>query len=208
MTDATQAPRRSPPSKSSRPAIFLDRDGTLIREANYLSDPDQVVLLPGVPQALRTLVDLGYLLVVITNQSGIARGFFDEAAYRRVAARFDHLLEAEGVSLAATLHCPHHPEFSGPCDCRKPGLALYRQAIEQLDLEAGASHFVGDKLSDVLPAQAFSGTGWLVRTGHGRASEAAADVPSWVQVVDDLTAVSMRLRREGPPRLDVVHGAL
>lgn len=185
----------------SRRAAFLDRDGTLIRDAHYLSDPDQVELLPGVVTALRRLRELGYRLVVITNQSGIARGYFDEAAYARVAARLDAHLADEGVVLDLSLHCPHHPEFSGPCACRKPGLALYEEAAARLGLDSSASIFVGDKASDVEPAQAFGGRAWLVRTGEGRRTEASDRVPAGVRVVDDLGAVVGELERgsSGPP---------
>lgn len=177
------------------PAAFLDRDGTLIRDAHYLSDPDLVELLPGIPRALRRLRELGYRLVVITNQSGIARGYFDEAAYARVAARLDELLATEGVRLDLTLHCPHHPDFTGPCACRKPGLGLYHEAVARLRLDPSNSLFVGDKPSDVEPARAFGGRGWLVRTGEGRRSETSGACPEGARVVDDLAAVVRDLDR-------------
>ncbi|MGD8278025.1 MAG: HAD family hydrolase, partial [Gemmatimonadota bacterium] len=130
-------------SATRRRAVFLDRDGTILVEKNYLSDPDEVELIPGAADALRHLRDAGYVLVVITNQSGIARGYFDEPEYRAVERRMEELLEAEGVALDGSEHCPHHPQFTGPCECRKPGLALFRKAAETLDIELAASAFIG-----------------------------------------------------------------
>lgn len=184
-------------------AAFLDRDGTLIREADYLADPKGVELLPGVPGALRRLRDLGYRIVVVTNQSGIARGLYDHDDYRRVAARLDELLAAHGTPVDLTLHCPHHPEFGGPCPCRKPALGMYREAAERLGLSLAGSLYVGDKPSDVLPALALGGAGWLVRTGYGAEAEAAGRVPHGVRVADDLAAVARLAdpaRPTEPPR--------
>jgi D-glycero-D-manno-heptose 1,7-bisphosphate phosphatase len=177
-------------AEGRRRAVFLDRDGTLIREADYLSDPEGVELLPGVPEALRALRDAGYALVIVTNQSGIARGLYGADDYRRVAARLDEVLERVGASVDATYHCPHHPDFSGSCDCRKPGLGMYREAAEALRLDLARSWYVGDKATDVLPAAETGGRGLLVRTGYGRATEEAGGLPANVVVVDDLRAAA------------------
>ena len=182
-----------------RPAVFLDRDGTLIREAEYLADPDGVELLPGVPEALRALRAAGYALVVVTNQSGIARGLYDEHDYRRVADRLDDMLARAGASVDATYHCPHHPDHGPPCDCRKPALGMHRRAADQLKLDLAASWYVGDKASDVEPAHAVGGRGILVRTGYGRRTEAGGDLPPGTAVVDDLPAAAA-LILAGPPR--------
>ena len=176
------------------PAVFLDRDGTLIRDAHYPSDPDQVEILPGVPEALRILRAAGFRLVVVTNQSGLARGRITPEQYRAVAARVDRLLEAAGSSVDATFFCPHHPEFSGPCPCRKPGLGLHREAARKLGLDLARSWYVGDKLADVLPALETGGSGVLVRTGYGAGIEAEGGVPDGVEVVDDLLAAAVRIR--------------
>ncbi len=175
---------------AGRPAVFLDRDGTLIEEREYLSDPEQVRLVPGAADALRRLGEAGFALVVVTNQSGIARGFFTEADYRAVAARVEALLAAEGASLDGTYHCPHHPEVMGPCACRKPGVKLYRDAARALGLAPERSYFVGDKASDVEPAGTLGGTGVLVRTGYGAEAEEEGRVPEGVRVVDDLAAAA------------------
>ncbi|MDF1506329.1 HAD family hydrolase [Roseisolibacter sp. H3M3-2] len=145
-----------------RPAVFLDRDGTLIDDEHYLSDPDRVRLRPGVARALVRLREAGLALVVVTNQSGIARGMFGEAEYEAVRARLDALLAAGGASLDASYHCPHHPDFGPPCACRKPGIALYQQAASEHALDLARSAFVGDKLRDVSPAARFGGLGVLV----------------------------------------------
>jgi D-glycero-D-manno-heptose 1,7-bisphosphate phosphatase len=175
---------------SKRRAVFLDRDGTLIREADYLADPDGVELLPGVPDALRRLRAGGLALVIVTNQSGIARGLYTEDDYRRVAARLTKVLASEGASVDATFRCPHHPEHSGQCPCRKPGLGMHREAADLLGLDLACSYFVGDKLSDVEAARAAGGQGILVRTGYGASTESSGGVPPEVIVVDSLVEVS------------------
>jgi len=145
-----------------RPAAFLDRDGTLIHDAHYLRDPAQVKLIDGVPAALHSLAKAGFALVVITNQSGIARGLLSEADYEAVRARLDVILANEGITLDASLHCPHEPSISGPCDCRKPGTLLYEQAIAALNLDASRSLFAGDRWRDVAPGLTLGGTAVLV----------------------------------------------
>lgn len=147
---------------SGRVAAFLDRDGTIIRDANYVRDPKDVVLLPGAVDAIRRLNDRGIVVVVVTNQSGIARGYLDLADYRRVEARVSSLLQEQGARVDATYMCPHHPDITGPCDCRKPGLGLYRQAIAEHRLDASRSLFVGDRWRDVAPGLALGGFGVML----------------------------------------------
>lgn len=165
------------------PAVFLDRDGTLIEERSYLADPAGVRLLPGVVDGLRALRAAGYKLIVITNQSGIARGLINEAQYERVRARLDALLALGGVALDAVYHCPHHPAITGACACRKPGVELYERAATDHAIDLHRSAFVGDKPADVEPADVLGGRAILVRTGYGRMNEGA--VGAQVQVVDD-----------------------
>ena len=145
-----------------RPAAFLDRDGTIIVDVDYPSRPEDVRLLPGAAAAVRRLNERGIPAIVVTNQSGIARGLLDEAAYQRVRARVDELLAAEGARLDASYHCPHHPDFGIACDCRKPGTALYQRAARDLALDPRASLFVGDRLRDVLPTLTLGGRGMLL----------------------------------------------
>lgn len=177
------------------PAVFLDRDGTLITEHHYLADPDRVALVPGAVEALRSLRAAGYLLVVVTNQSGIAKGMYTLDEYRRVAARVDGVLKEAGVPVDATRFCPHHPDAVPPCSCRKPATGMHRDAARELGIDLARSWYVGDKASDVLPAAALGGRGILVRTGHGRAWEGR--VPHGVEVVDDLPAAARSILSDG-----------
>jgi len=180
-----------------RPAAFIDRDGTVIDEREYLADPAGVVILPGAIAGLKTLMDEGFALVLVTNQSGIARGYYTVDDYAAVAARLSEMLEAEGVQVEGTYFCPHHPDVTGPCDCRKPATGMYRQAAAALGLDLERSSYIGDKLSDVLPALELGGRGVLVRTGYGR--ELEAEAPDAVHVVDDLQAAAA-LIVSGPVR--------
>lgn len=157
-----------------RAAAFLDRDGTIIRDTDFVGSPDEVELLDGAASAIRALNQAGIPAIVITNQSGIARGYFSRADYDRVQARLDELLRAAGARVDATYVCPHHPDITGPCECRKPGTLLFRQAAEELGLDLASSWYIGDKLRDVLPAKEFGGTGLLVRSERTPEKDVAA----------------------------------
>jgi len=176
---------------ANRPAAFLDRDGTIIVDRDYPHDPEQVELIPGAAEAMRRLARAGYALVVITNQSGIARGLYDQAAYLAVHARMAERLAAQGVTLDGQWHCPHHPDFTGPCDCRKPGLRLFHDAAETLDIDLQRSVWIGDRLTDVTPALALGGRAVLVGTGYGAGQ--AADAPPEVETAADLGAAATRI---------------
>lgn len=155
-------------SAEPRPrAVFLDRDGTVISEKEYLADPDLVELVPGAIEALRLFRDAGYKLVIVTNQSGIARGVYALADYRAVEARLEHVLAEHGIELHGVFFCPHHPDITGPCECRKPGLGMYREAERKLGVDLAGSVYIGDRIKDVQPAVALGGRGILVRTGYG-----------------------------------------
>lgn len=176
------------PESSGRRAIFLDRDGTLIEEGEYISDPARVRLLPGVPDALKRFRSAGFLLVVVTNQSGIARGLLSEEQYRAVADRLDFILNGHGAPLDATYYCPCHPDMSdGSCECRKPGTGMYERAQADLSIDLADSVFVGDKLSDVQACHTLGGSGYLVRTGYGAS---IATAPEGVTICTDLQAVA------------------
>lgn len=142
---------------TGRAAAFLDRDGTIIRDANYIRDPDDVELLPGAAAAIRRLNLLGVAVIVVTNQSGIARGTITPEDYAAVRARLDALLANQGARVDATYACPHHPDFSGSCECRKPGVALFRKAIAAHGLDPAASVYIGDRWRDVAPALTLGG---------------------------------------------------
>ncbi|MDR1922140.1 MAG: lipopolysaccharide heptosyltransferase II [Candidatus Adiutrix sp.] len=160
------------------PAVFLDRDGTINYEAGYLSRPEDLKLLPGAARAIAALNRSGFKVVVVTNQSGLARGYFSLADLERVHLRLRELLAAEGAGLDGLYFCPHHeegcvPEFARPCDCRKPGLALFELAARELRLDLARSFWVGDRLRDIEAADIFGGRGVLTTTGYGLAEAAA-----------------------------------
>lgn len=193
MTEATHDPGKTirgvgDEAVGSRRAAFVDRDGTLIQEKEYLADPEGIRLVPGAVEALRSLREAGLAIVVVTNQSGIARGLYAEEDYRAVARRLDRILEEAGVAPDGTYYCPHHPRFTGPCPCRKPGTGMYREAAEDLDLALQGSYYIGDRVKDTVPARVLRGNGILVRTGFGRDEE--ADAREDVVVVDDLPAAA------------------
>ncbi|NJD09591.1 MAG: HAD family hydrolase [Gemmatimonadetes bacterium] len=172
-------------------AVFVDRDGTLIVERCYLADPAGVELLPETGAALRRLQHAGFALVLVTNQSGIARGYYSAADFLAVQRRLSDLLGREGVSFDGVYYCPHHPDFGPSCDCRKPATGLFRRAALDLDIDLQGSAYIGDRIADVEPAAAFGGRGFLVRTGYG-AAQAPAAAP-WIQVVRDLAEAAEML---------------
>lgn len=181
------------PESVGRPAAFLDRDGTLIAEREYLADPAGVELIPGAADALRRLAAAGYRLVIVTNQSGIARGYYGEAEFRAVQRRVEERFAEAGIHFDGVYHCPHHPEITGACECRKPGLGMYRRAARELGLDLARSIYVGDRPSDVLPALELGGMGFLVLTGYGALH--SAEAPREVVVADDLAAVAEAVKR-------------
>jgi D-glycero-D-manno-heptose 1,7-bisphosphate phosphatase len=128
----------------------------------YLKDPDQLRLLPGAAEAIRRLNQHGLLVLVVTNQSGIARGLLSLDDYHRTELRLDRLLDRAGARIDRHYFCPHLPELTGPCRCRKPGTLLYRQAAAEFDLELDRSWWIGDRLRDVVPAEALGGRGILL----------------------------------------------
>ncbi|NPB09156.1 MAG: D-glycero-beta-D-manno-heptose 1,7-bisphosphate 7-phosphatase [Thermodesulfobacteria bacterium] len=149
-----------------KPVVFLDRDGTIIEEVGYLRRPEEVKLLPRVPEALRLLKEAGLALVVITNQSGIARGYFDEETLARIHERLKELLAEHGVELDGIYYCPHHPEEG--CSCRKPKTGLAERAAKELGLDLKRAFVVGDRDVDVALGKNLGATSVLVLTGYGR----------------------------------------
>jgi len=138
----------------SNKAIFMDRDDTLIEDPGYLSDPDQVKLLPGVPWALIQLKDMGYKLVVVTNQSAVARGIITEAVLRKIHDRLEQLLAQQDAYLDAIYYCPYHPEgsvakFRRDSDCRKPNPGMLLMAADELDIDLAESWMIGNAAHDV-----------------------------------------------------------
>jgi D-glycero-D-manno-heptose 1,7-bisphosphate phosphatase len=174
---------------SGRGAVFLDRDGTIIEDSGYLNDPAEVRLLPGAALAIGRLNQTDLFVVVVTNQSGIARGLLTLQQYQATESRLDELLGLESAGLDGHYYCPHLPEVNGPCECRKPGTLLYRQAAERFGIDLSQSWWVGDRLRDVLPAESFGGRGILVGTTEPDGAESnrflrARDLMGAVELID------------------------
>ena len=166
-------------------AVFLDRDGTIVEDPGFLHEPEKVKLLPGAAEAIHRLNTADVRVVVVTNQSGIARGRYTVDDYEAVQRRLGELLAAHGARIDGAYFCPHHPQLSGPCDCRKPGLKLFREAAQAFDIDFSRSWWVGDRLSDVQPARLLGGQGILVTTGEGNLHQGQARALG-VMVVADL----------------------
>ena len=179
-----------------RRAAFIDRDGVINEERDYVHRPEDFHLLPGVVDGLRRLQQAGFALVVVTNQAGIARGLYGEAEFARLTEYMTALLQRQGVTLAGVYHCPHHPSAGiGPwrvdCDCRKPKPGMLLQAARELSLSLPDSVLVGDKSSDIEAGRrAGVGRCLLVTSGHalGEAERASADA-----CVDGLLAAAQWL---------------
>lgn len=154
-------------------AAFLDRDDTLVVDRHYMSDPDSLVLLPGAAEAIRRMAAAGIPSIICTNQSGIARGLISLAQHRAVHLRLLELLAAEGAELLDTFSCPHHPDFTGPCDCRKPETGLFERAAALHRLDLARCLFAGDRYRDVSAARTFGGRGLLVLSPSTPSGDAA-----------------------------------
>lgn len=155
----------------SRPALFLDRDGVINMDFGYVHRPSDTTWVPGIFELCRMARASGYLLVVVTNQAGIARGLYSEAQFLDYTRWLHECFNEQGVPLAATYYCPHHPTagigaLRVDCDCRKPGAAMLLAAIEDFGIDPGRSVLVGDKASDIQAGQA-AGIGHLVRVAAG-----------------------------------------
>ena len=162
-----------PKNRESSPIAFLDRDGTVILEREYLSDPAGVELETAAVEGLQLLVEAGYTLVVVSNQSGIGRGMYTWNDAERVNQRVSELLLPHHVKISAWYMCPHSP--SDKCDCRKPLPTLAKRASTDLRLSLENAIMIGDKRSDIEFAHAFDGLGLLVTTGHGQNDRSWAD---------------------------------
>ena len=190
---------------AGRPAVFLDRDGTINEQMGYVNHLSRFQLLPGVARAIRSLNEAGLPVVVVTNQSGLARGYFPESLLEAVHAEMYRLLAEEGARLDGLYVCPHHPEakeerFRLDCDCRKPRTGLLERAAAELGLDLGRSYMVGDRWSDLRCGAAVGATTVLVLTGYGRGDAAYVGPGQTVQpdhVAEDLEAAA-RWILEGP----------
>jgi D-glycero-D-manno-heptose 1,7-bisphosphate phosphatase len=161
MTDAVEtAPPNTSERRRPRPAAFLDRDGVLNVDRGYAFRPGDLEMIPTAAAAVRLLNDAGYYVIVVTNQSGVARGFYSEAAVKLFNSHLQELLKAEGAHIDAFYYCPHHPdgavkELAIPCRCRKPQPGMLEQAARDWPIDLGRSFLIGDKDHDLAAARAF-----------------------------------------------------
>jgi len=169
--------------------VFLDRDNTLMHDPGYTCDPAMVELLPGVAEALKRLQDAGFELIVITNQSGVARGMFGIDAVESVNAKLAELLAAEGVELGGFYICPHHPDDN--CTCRKPEPGLILRAVEEKGLDLENSFLIGDRRSDIETGKRLGIASYLVLTSLDE--EDHSDGLDDDQVVQDLNEAVNRI---------------
>lgn len=189
---------------TQRRFVILDRDGTIIVERNYLSDPDDVELIPRMASGLRQLSDMGLGLIVLTNQSAIGRGYFDETRLNHIHQRLYELLDAEGIFLDAIYFCPHTP--SNECSCRKPKTGLLIQAAQEHDFDPKDCFVVGDKACDIELGQRVGARTFLVRTGYGvQVASDNTNSPDYVvddvlgaaQVIGSLLGANVKARIDG-----------
>ena len=187
---------------SPAPALFIDRDGTLIADAHYLADASRVQLLPGAAAAVANANAAQVPVVVVTNQSGIARGLITTSQYEAVRDRTNALLRAGGATVLATYHCPHWGHPKELCECRKPGLGMYREAAAAYQLDLMRSAYIGDRWRDVQPALATGGIGILVpgiETPAADVEEARSALSARIFMAEHiLEAVSIALAMVGP----------
>jgi len=149
-------------------AIFLDRDGVINKEVSYLSDPKDFEFIEGSIEALKILKQKGFLLIIITNQAGIARGFFTEETLTVIHHKMIDILKKNNIQLDDIYYCPHHPEFTGLCDCRKPKQGMILKAQQKYNIDLSHSYMVGDTLNDIKTGFAAKCKTVLVLTGYGK----------------------------------------
>ena len=148
-------------------AIFLDRDGVINKEVDHLSDPKDFEFIDGSIEALKLLKQKNFLLIVITNQAGIARGFFTEETLKKIHDKMIKILKQNNLRLDDIYYCPHHPEFTGPCDCRKPKPGMILKAKIKHNIDLTNSFMVGDTLNDIQTGRAVDCKTVLLLTGYG-----------------------------------------
>jgi D-glycero-D-manno-heptose 1,7-bisphosphate phosphatase len=154
-------------------AVFLDRDGTINEEVGYLSQPENIRILPDAPDAIKLLKEAGYKVLVITNQSGVARGYYTEDDVQLINKKINEHLMQSGASIDGFFYCPHHPdgiiaEYSYACKCRKPEGGMVLEAADKFNLDLTKSFIIGDKLSDLQMAESLGARAVLVLTGYGK----------------------------------------
>ena len=191
----------------TRPAVFLDRDGTMINEVGYLDRLEDVRWFPWTIDAIRLLNRAGYLVCVVTNQGGIGLGLIDEAFVTGLHATLDTTLRESGAVVDGWFMCPHHPRavvpgLETPCQCRKPGRGMIDAACARWEIDLAKSWVVGDRDVDVLMAEAVGARGVLVRTGYGEREWRLKPeaFPPGTPVVENLMEAAALILTEGDPR--------
>lgn len=160
-------------NKNQTRAIFIDRDGTISEEVGYVNHPNRFWLLPQSSRAIRLMNQMGLKTIVITNQSGVARGYFPERMVLEIHQKMIDLLQQEGATIDKIYYCPHHPEVGPPeyrqdCNCRKPKLGMLLAAAEEFGLDLSHSYIIGDKYTEILLAHKALARSILVLTGYGQ----------------------------------------
>jgi histidinol-phosphate phosphatase family protein len=158
-------------------AVFLDRDGTIARDVHYCRCPEDFELLPTVPEAIKLLNDSGFKVIVITNQSGIARGYFTEQMLALIHQKMKDELAKHGAKVDAIYYCPHHPDDG--CDCRKPKTALFHRATQEMEIDFNLSYVIGDLPMDIEAGRALGCKTILVTTGP-KGGNAVLDRPDYI----------------------------
>ena len=191
----------------SKPAIFIDRDGTINEDIGYVSSPDELIIYPYAAEAVRLINRSGLKAIVITNQSGIARRMYTEETLDRIHNRMIEELARDEARIDAIYYCPHHPRigderYCKTCDCRKPGTGMLMRAAREHDADLARSFVIGDKASDINMATNAGAQGVLVMTGYGR--ETLANLDMWpcapALIADDLLDAVKRILDISQPR--------
>lgn len=181
-------------------AVFLDRDGTVMEDAHYIRSPEQVKLLPGAAAAVKRLNDAGIPVIVVTNQSGIARGIFTVADYEKVRDRFESLLREQGAHIDASYYCPHLPDDPPVCNCRKPQTQMFEQAIADLGIDAQHAGYIGDRWRDVVAAKKLGGRGIVIESTETTSEDRRRTREDGFETAQDLAAAVDKLLDGLTPR--------
>jgi D-glycero-D-manno-heptose 1,7-bisphosphate phosphatase len=189
---------------ATKPAIFLDRDGTVNEEMGYINHAERFVLFPFVADSIRIFNDLGFLVIIVTNQSGIARGYFSEQLMRQIHNQLRSDLKKMGARVDAIYYCPHHPtegkgKYTRECNCRKPKPGMIEQAVLEYDIDLTRSFMIGDRYKDIEFARNLNMRAALVLTGYGR-GEYQYQSQSWQYdpdiVGDNLLQVARQIKSD------------
>jgi len=180
---------------NKKTAVFLDRDGTIIVDAHFLDDPDRIELLPGTVEGIKRFNDEEIPVIILTNQSGVARGLITEEIIEQIHNRLIELLEIRGAKIDRIYYCPHHPEgtiegFRKDCTCRKPKTGMAVKAAEDMNIDLSSSYVVGDKESDMQLARNINAKAILVRTGKGNDTEQDSSENAYDNVFDTLSGAA------------------